>query len=200
METATLESTGNSKMKKFLPIGIGIVLSLIILVLGFGMVQNVFTSAANQRPRDVVVSDITQNSAKVTWTTDKASQALVEYGTSPTTMNFNAPETERVTTHAVEITLLSPATTYYFRIKVGDKSHDNGGIPWQFTTKSTQDSQPLTTITPSPATTSTPAATLTPSASGSCNETDCTQIKSKLGKGCTTQDYFKCVRKLTPTP
>jgi hypothetical protein len=33
----------------------------------------------------------------------------------------------------------------------------------------------------------------------SCNETDCAKIKEKLGKGCTTQDYFRCLRKLTPT-
>lgn len=185
-------------MKKFLPIGIGIVLSLIILILGFGMVQNVFTRASDVAPQDVVISEITQNSAKVSWTTAIETQSLVEYGTSPSSMTFNAPEVEKTKSHNVDITLLSPATTYHFQIRVGDKQFDNGGIPWQFTTKTVQESQPVN-LTPSPAPTSASPST-SESPAGACAETDCDAIKTKLGKGCTTQDYFKCVRKLTPTP
>lgn len=197
METAVIQPEGQSKTRKYLPIAIGVVLSIIILILGFGMVQNLFTQAANVRPQDVVIAEVTQNSAKITWTTDRPTQSIVEYGTSPTSLNFNAPETDRSKDHSVEITLLSPATTYYFQIKVGDKSFDNGGIPWQFPTKSTQESQKVN-LTPTVA--ATPSATVTPASQTSCAETDCQAIKSKLGKGCTTQDYFKCLRKLTGTP
>ncbi len=196
METAVLQPEGPSKIKKYFPVAIGVVLSIIILILAFGVIQNFFTRASDVRPQDVVVSDITQNSAKVVWTTGVEAQGLVEYGTSPSSLTFNAPETEKTKDHSVELTLLSAATTYYFQIKTGDKQFDNGGIPWQFTTKATQETQ--ATPLPTQAPTAIPTTLVTPSST--CEETDCEVIKSKLGKGCTTQDYFKCVRKLTGTP
>jgi hypothetical protein len=39
------------------------------------------------------------------------------------------------TSHSVSLTSLRPATTYYFRIRVGEEVFDNGGIPYSFKTK-----------------------------------------------------------------
>jgi len=171
------------KLKKYLPIGIGVLISIAIVVLAFGVLQGFFTRASGSIPQSVVVSDQTQNSVKITWTT------------------FNAPETEKTKNHSVELTLLSPNTTYYYQISVGDKKFDNGGIPWTFTTKDIVKTQPLQTdLSPTPkAATTSPviSPTVTPS---ECLGVDCNAIKAKIGKGCTTRDYFVCVNKLSGTP
>ncbi len=191
-----------SKTKRIVTIVIGVILSVAIIFLAFSMLQNVFTRASDVKPQDVVVSEISQNSVKVSWTTGVEAQSVIEYGTSPTALNFFAPESEKTKDHSVDLTLLSQSTTYYFQIKVGDQSFDNGGIPWTFTTKGQAETQPSaitpTTVRPSPIQTLEIPDNQT---TGTCPETsNCDEIKAKIGKGCETQDYFKCVKKLTGTP
>ena len=194
------------KFKRFIPIGIGVLLAIIIILLAFGMLQNVFTRAADTKPADVVVANITQNSAKVTWSSAIETQGVIEYGTSPTALNFFAPESQKTKDHSVDLTLLSQNTTYYLDIRIGDKKYDNEGIPWSFTTKSTaQTCSGLVSPALSPAR-PTPVQILqiSPAAGTStttCPYTDCATIKANFGKsGCDTQAYFKCIKKLTPTP
>jgi len=190
----------NPTLKKVLAIVIGIILFIVLVYLGFKIFG---TRAADYEPRDVVVSNIEKNSVKISWATGIDTQAVVEYGTSPTALNFFAPEAQKGKTHSVDLTLLSPSSTYYFQIRVGDQKYDNGGVPWTFTTKGTQESaQP---VVPSPTQTTsvtqpTPIQKLQIDTGASCSETDCAKIKEKLGKGCSTQDYFKCLNKTTPTP
>ena len=119
-------------------------------------------------------------------------------------MNFFAPEAVKEKSHTLDLTLLSPSTTYYFSVRIGDKKFDNGGVPWTFTTKSIEQSVIAPTEAPVPtqptATQETSVQRLKIDDNTSCTETDCEAIKTKLGKGCSTQDYFLCVNKLTPTP
>lgn len=189
---------------RLVSIVIGSVIGILLIIAGFRLFQSVFTRAEDIAPRDVIVSEISQNTVKVSWSTGEENQAVIEYGTSPTALNFFAPESQRIKTHAVDLTLLSPATTYYFQIRIADQKFDNGGVPWTFTTKGTERSQPASTnpVLDRP----TPVSTIVlqqeeasvPEAA-TCTETDCQKIKDKLGKGCTTGDYFRCVKKLTPT-
>jgi hypothetical protein len=205
----------NPKTMKIAAIFTGIIIFIGLLFLTFRLIG---TRAADFEPRDVVVSNIEKNSVKISWATGVDSQGVVEYGTTPTALNFFAPEAAKVKTHSLDLTLLSPSTTYYFDIRVGDKKYDNGGVPWTFTTKGTEGSAVMTpttapttpagtTVSPTKAPTTgtgtspTPIQKLQiPDGSSGCTETDCAKIKEKLGKGCSTQDYFKCVRALTPTP
>ncbi len=186
---------------KIASIGIGIVISVLLLIMGAKVFSGVFTRAADFEPRDVVVSNIAENSAKLSWETGVETQGVVEYGTSPTSLNFFAPEAQKIKTHTVDLTLLSPSTTYYFQVRVGDKKYDNGGVPWTFTTKGTEKS-----VLPSPTSGIIPTAKPTPvqrlqvPAKSSdilekCTETDCAVIKTKLGKGCDTKDYWECLKK-----
>lgn len=198
----------NLNLKKVLAIVIGVVLGIIVIFLAFTLAQNLLTRATNVKPQDVVISNVTQNSAKVTWTTDQETLSNIEYGTSATSLNFSAPETEKTKSHSVDLTLLSKNTTYYFQIAVGDQKYDNGGIPWTFTTKSDGEvkTETVPIASPTAALTTTVAPTLpaavspTAATTGTCNFTNCEDMKANFGKGCTTQDYFKCVRKATPTP
>ncbi len=192
----------NPKVTKIAAITIGVVVFLLLAFFAFRIFG---TRAADLEPQDVVVSTIEKNSAKLSWATGVETQAVVEYGTSPTALNFFAPEATKGKSHSLDLTLLSPSTTYYFDVRVGDKKYDNGGVPWTFTTKGVEKSVVVPTVTPTQAATvtttqPTPVQRLQISDNTSCNETDCTAIKNKLGKGCSTQDYFVCLKKLTPTP
>ncbi len=154
-------------------ISIGVVAGIVVVIGGFLLVQNVFTKAADTAPRDLIISGITTNTAKVAWTTDQEVQGVVEYGSSPTALNLFAPETQKQKNHTVQITLLSPATSYYFQIRIGETKYDNGGVPWTFSTKTSgtgsESPTPLAsssaTIAPTPVTgilTPTPASAFGP--------------------------------------
>lgn len=193
----------NPVIKKIVAITIGILVFVGLVVSYFVFFS---TRAADFEPRDVIISNIEKNSVKATWATGIDSQGVVEYGTTPTALNFFAPEATKTKTHTIDLTLLSPNTTYYFDVRVGDTKYDNGGVPWTFTTKGADSSSVASpTIAPtksvSTATQPTPFQQLRISdRTESCTETDCVAIKAKLGKGCSIQNYFKCIRKLTPTP
>lgn len=205
------------KKVRLISIGIGAVISILVLVFGFGILQGVFTRADDVAPRDVTISEITNNSAKVMWATGNENQGVIEYGTSPTALNFFAPEASANKNHSVELTLLSPNTTYYLQIRIGDKKFDNSGAPWTFTTKATgSDAETTKTAEPTesvvkaePTQSAATAASPTPvssvqipantstgnSAAGNCTETTCDAIKAKIGKGCKAEDYIKCIKK-----
>jgi hypothetical protein len=191
----------NPFIKKIVAIIVGIA---VFAILVFGYFTIFGTRAADFEPRDVIVSNIEKNSAKATWATGVDSQGVVEYGTTPTALNFFAPEPTKTKTHTIDLTLLSPNTTYYFDIRVGDTKYDNGGVPWTFTTKSAEGSISAPTLAPTQSSVQsnpTPIQKLKiPDEAESCPETDCAKIKLKLGKGCSTQDYFKCLRKPTKSP
>jgi len=136
-------------------ISIGVMAGLVVVVGGFLLVQNVFTKASDSAPRDLVISGVTNNSAKINWTTDQETQAVIEYGASPTSLNLFAPESQKQKAHTVEVTLLSPGTSYYFQIRIGETKYDNGGVPWTFSTKTNQQynapvATPSGSITPVP--------------------------------------------------
>lgn len=194
---------------KIVSIFIGLIIFILLVYFGF----RIFGSqAVDIQPRDVVISNISTNSVTISWTTNQETQGIIEYGTTPTALNFFAPEAQKTKNHSVDLTLLSPSTTYYFQIRIGDKKFDNGGVPWTFSTKAVEKTLPPAepTATPTPESASptpTPIQSLKIEDQGSqtatdekCEETDCQKIKEKLGKGCTTQDYFKCLLNLTPKP
>jgi len=177
----------------------GIVLAFVLLIGGFMLVQGLPGRAADEEPRDVVVSEITTNSATISFATGSRAQGVVEYGLSPTTLNLLAPESEPSTSHEVELTLLSEGTTYYFQISIGGKKYDNTGVPWTFSTKSGDDLIPTSSaLRPTTRPTSSTRVVVTNSPS-TCQETSCERIKLKLGNGCSTQDYVKCLKKAVPT-
>lgn len=64
---------------------------------------------------NIRVTDITESSAKINWTTDQITGGSVEYGKT-TAYGGIAPDSIENTFHSITLSNLSPATTYHFRV------------------------------------------------------------------------------------
>lgn len=65
----------------------------------------------------VVVSDITDGTARISWTTDEPSTSQVEYDFVPDYGQATEEDTNLLTSHSVTLQGLTPATSYHFRVK-----------------------------------------------------------------------------------
>ncbi|MBN1295804.1 succinylglutamate desuccinylase/aspartoacylase family protein [bacterium] len=87
---------------------------------------------------NVIVSNASENSLTITWTTDEPAGSVVHYGeTVPPTQEIELEAL--VTTHTVVITGLSDCTTYRFEVGSGDEAGNvswdsNGGMYYSGTT------------------------------------------------------------------
>jgi len=70
---------------------------------------------------DVSATNVMQNSATISWTTDEAATGQVEYGTT-TAYGSTSAETSLMTSHSMNITGLNPSTTYHYRVVATDES------------------------------------------------------------------------------
>ena len=93
-------------------------------------VQSFTTAASPTAPviDDTSISATAQDTtATIIWKTDQASSSIVEYGTTTSYGQEVGDTDEQVTTHTVELTSLSPSTTYHYRVK-SDDGQGNTGI------------------------------------------------------------------------
>lgn len=67
--------------------------------------------------------------ATVTWDTDEAANSLVEYGTSPATLNQTVSAGALVVSHSLMLTGLVPGMTYYYRVTSADISSNAATEP-----------------------------------------------------------------------
>ena len=68
----------------------------------------------------VASGNITTNAATITWNTDEAGDSQVEYGLTTAYGNSSPLDALRITNHSVNLTGLSPNTTYHYRVKSKD--------------------------------------------------------------------------------
>lgn len=89
------------------------------------------------------VSNIVDKGLTVSWISQKAEQAQVNYGTSPTALNLRAyddrGEATQDYTHHVTIINLFANTTYYYEIISGGTTYNDGGEPFEVTIGPTLD-------------------------------------------------------------
>ena len=168
---------------------LGAITALLMGVIGFKVLGDVVTSRASSiAPKTLSITEITESSAKVKWTTDIETQSVVEYGTAPTSLTFFAPEAAKLKTHEVELNLLSPGATYYFQVKVGDQVFDNGGVPWTFTTLAPGQKQDLAPAVTTAVETPMPEATTSPLIQETPVPTTATSTTEK-DTACNINDY-----------
>ncbi|HEY3062619.1 MAG TPA: DUF4082 domain-containing protein, partial [Chloroflexota bacterium] len=67
--------------------------------------------------------NLTQTTATIQWTTNKASDSMVEFGLDTSYGSFSVINPAQVTAHSVALTALTPGSTYHYRVV----SRDSGG-------------------------------------------------------------------------
>ncbi len=73
------------------------------------------------------VTDITTKKATISWVTDRESDSRVQYGTGAGDyFNEEPSNSDQVTDHEIELSNLSPGTTYYYRTKWTDEDGNIG--------------------------------------------------------------------------
>lgn len=128
-------------MKGFrIPTIIAVILLMLAVGAGVFLVQNqqLFRIGASPdiAPQDVRISNISDTSLSVSWTTDKATAGSLKWGETAGQINKVQPgdETAGQNVHLVTLSGLSPEKNYYFKISSDGTDYDNSGIPWQTAT------------------------------------------------------------------
>lgn len=119
---------------------LGIIAGVVLIKSGFG----ISTKAKLEiTPKQVKITNISENSFTVSWVTDEQTNCFLKYGTKGE-ISFTASDErdelsgkqENFFTHYVTPKNLKPATDYFFKINCGGKLFDNNGQPYQVKTAS----------------------------------------------------------------
>lgn len=111
-----------------------------VIFLGRGA-STYLAKASSCQAQKVSATNVSENSAVITWQSEDISQGRVEYGTNASNLTFSAPEATSGKDHNVRLTLLTPNTVYYYLVTIGTNKCDSSGqvcttscVPWSFTT------------------------------------------------------------------
>tara|TARA_B100002051_G_scaffold109346_1_gene104204 strand:- start:19566 stop:21143 length:1578 start_codon:yes stop_codon:yes gene_type:complete len=74
---------------------------------------------------NVSISEVTDSSVTVTWTTDEDADSLINYGLQPDYGIVRIPVAER-TSHSITLEDLEPGRVYYFRVVSADENGNQG--------------------------------------------------------------------------
>lgn len=97
---------------------------------------------------NVTDSNVTTDSATITWDTDEDSDSVVEYGTSSGSYSSTASDSAMVTTHTINLSGLSDDTTYYYVVKSTDAANNTAtSAEYSFTTQAASLPFMINTIT-----------------------------------------------------
>lgn len=120
-----------------------------VVVWQMGVIRTFFGEATGgAKPQGVRVTNISANSAAISWQTTEPVVGQVEYGTTPGSFLLRATETSPTTNHNVTLSPLLPETIYYFRIRLGEEIYDDNGAPYSFTTKEAVAKMPSPGVSP----------------------------------------------------
>jgi hypothetical protein len=92
-------------------------------------------------------------SATISWVTNEASGSRVDYGTNPNSLTASQSNTTPVTSHSLQLTGLSPDTTYYYRVTSTDDAGNSSTdptpptVPRSFTTPAVDNTPPTVALT-----------------------------------------------------
>lgn len=94
-------------------------------------------------PKDIRITNITESSFTVSWTTEVESRGFVKWGKKDKLFNQTAREetAKAGLIHSTTIISLDSDGTYYFNINSNGKDYDNEGISWSVKTLSQKPNQ-----------------------------------------------------------
>lgn len=110
-------------------------------------------SVSENPPQNIRLSEVTPIRATVTWTTEKPDYGFVSYGETMS-LGRTAQTEEQGAVHSITLSHLTPGTTYYYKVGVGEQIYDNEGVPYSFTTPKGSLPEPVTEEVPTPESTS----------------------------------------------
>jgi hypothetical protein len=90
----------------------------------------------------VQAADVTASGARITWTTNEASDSRVQYGTSTAYGSWTPLDANLVTSHSVALSGLQAGKTYHFKVHSKDAAGNAAGATGSFTTPSGSVSPP----------------------------------------------------------
>ncbi|MBI3397299.1 fibronectin type III domain-containing protein [Candidatus Woesebacteria bacterium] len=139
-------------MRNKIPTLLAIFILIAGLAVGVVLVQfkQIFKLGAESTlaPKDLRISNITDTSVTVSWTTEKNATEYLKWGADASSLDNT--ETDKVKdiaqTHYVTIGNLKPLSAYYFKVYSGSDIYDNNGIPWQVKTGKTVSSTPKSVV------------------------------------------------------
>jgi chitodextrinase len=84
---------------------------------------------------NVLVDNVTDTSATVSWDTDEAADGTVDYGTTAAASDASVSDSALVSSHSFELADLAPGTTYYLLLRSADNCGNTAVYgPLDFTT------------------------------------------------------------------
>lgn len=125
------------KKKYKLPTLLGIFVLILGLVAGVVLINSrqEFRLGANTEaiPKNVRITNVTDTSLTVTWTTDIESQGFIKWGKSSGLLSKVALEenAEKSLVHSVNIVGVEPNSNIFFKINSNSKDYDNNGTVWK---------------------------------------------------------------------
>lgn len=129
-----------------------------VLVLVIGLVSGVYLINSQQEfnlgataeiaPKNVRVSNITDKSFTVSWTTDIETSAFIKWGTNENILNkvVSQEAGQKGRVHSLNVSEVEPNTTVYFKINSNGTDFDNNKIAWQARTLPNANKYPSTII------------------------------------------------------
>lgn len=130
-------------MKTFSNHKIPSILGVIVLLLGvatgvmlIGRNQTFRLGASGETsPKGVRISNVTDKSFTISWTTQKNLLGYIKWGQTPSLGQTATPiDPSLKSVHSVTIEGLAPVSNYYFVINSSGDDFDNSGVPWSVTT------------------------------------------------------------------
>lgn len=122
------------------PTIIGFIILVFAIVVGVLLVQSkqVFRLGASPdiAPKNVKISNVTDNSFSVSWTTEKEVAGVVKWGKTSASLEENeASELKNPgTVHYTNVRGLGSSSNYYFKINSGGVDYDNNDLSWSIKT------------------------------------------------------------------
>jgi hypothetical protein len=134
--------------KKQIPTIVGLSVLVIALVAGvflFSQGTGVFAPRATPQttPKNIKITNVTDNSFSVSFLTDESTSGFIKYGTETKSLNSQAGDDRdqlsgsvgSFTLHHITVRGLQPETNYYFTLGTGTQAQfDNGGSPFTIKT------------------------------------------------------------------
>lgn len=189
---SSVEKTKAKIDKKIIIFGVGI-LVLGGLVFGITNFTGLFSKAAGDgdcAPVGPAEANLTANSIEITFSTAKACQTVISYGTSaqPESLLLEVPEAMASLNHRFKLSPLLPSTTYYYQVKTSEGKAV--GAIRNFLTLRSESSQPAQQPASQPSTVPTVRPTTAPASSGSGTKTF-EDFQMYFGTANTTYDINK---------